>query len=210
MLRAVITVFPGCFTALAAYRLLEEEYSPEKRRTTMRVTLAALFFALACIFLPPAQHLKQSVSEKAAATVRPALANQAPPAQAPVQKTEEPVLTQNQRWMKDAGIPESEWPAVDYIVSHESGWCPYKWEGQIGYCPGGYAETYSEESASRGYGLCQSTPAIKMANAADSWRESATTQLKWCNAYAQNRYGGWQQAKDHWTAQIAAVGHGNW
>lgn len=175
----------------------------------MRIAFAALFVVLLSIFAPGA-HLKPAVREKASAIVRPVTATLAPPAQAPVQQQKEPVLTPNQQLMKDAGIAESDWPAVDYIVSHESGWCPYKWEGQIGYCPTGYAETYSEESASRGFGLCQSTPAIKMASAASDWRNNAVTQLKWCSAYAQSRYGGWQAAENHWAAQIGAVGHGNW
>lgn len=115
----------------------------------------------------------------------------------------QPVLTQHEQWMQDAGIAQSDWSAVDYIISHESGWCATKWEGEIGYCPGQYAETYSTESTSRGYGLCQSTPAIKMATVAIDWQTNPVTQLKWCSTHADGK-GGWQASYVYWVA------HRNW
>lgn len=99
-----------------------------------------------------------------------------------------------------AGISPSDYQYVDYIVSHESGWCPTKAQGEIGYCPAyaGYVPSYG------GYGLCQSTPGIKMESAGSDWATNPVTQLEWCSGYAEGRYGGWANAYDHWIA------NGNW
>jgi uncharacterized protein YabE (DUF348 family) len=101
-------------------------------------------------------------------------------------------------WMSAAGISESDYPYVNYILSREANWCPTIWQGQIGYCPA-YYEPLHSESSGFGFGLCQSTPAIKMASAGDDWRTNAITQLKWCSNYAQGRYGGWEGAYNFWT-----------
>lgn len=97
--------------------------------------------------------------------------------------------------MAAAGVPQSDYPYVDYIISRESGWCPTKLQGQYGSCPA-YAPA-SIPSSSVGYGLCQSTPGTKMASAGADWQTSAATQLKWCTSYA-SRYGGWKGAYDFW------------
>ena len=93
-----------------------------------------------------------------------------------------------------AGISPNDYPYVDYIISHESGWCPTKAQGQIGYCPpySGSVPSYG------GYGLCQSTPGSKMATAGADWATNPITQLKWCSNYAAGRYGGWHNAYNHW------------
>ena len=95
-----------------------------------------------------------------------------------------------------AGISPSDYQYVDYIVSHESGWCPTKAQGEIGSCPAytGYVPDYG------GYGLCQSTPGIKMSSAGSDWATNPVTQLEWCSGYASGRYGGWQNAYYHWVA----------
>ena len=80
----------------------------------------------------------------------------------------------------------------------------HKWEGDIGYCPGSYRDVWGVSNSGKGYGLCQSTPAIKMANAGGDYLESALTQFRWCDSYAQARYGGWANAYNYW------IGHGNW
>jgi hypothetical protein len=98
--------------------------------------------------------------------------------------------------MAAAGIASSDYPYVDYIVSRESGWCPTKWQGQAGYCPPYYTELHSP-SSSYGYGLVQSTPAIKMSSAGSDWQTSAVTQLRWASSYA-SRYGGWAGAYNQW------------
>lgn len=99
-----------------------------------------------------------------------------------------------------AGIDASDYNYVDYIVSHESGWCPTKAQGQYGSCPAysGYVP------ASGGYGLCQSTPGSKMASAGSDWETNPVTQLRWCSGYAHGRYGSWAAAYDHW------VSYHNW
>ena len=95
-----------------------------------------------------------------------------------------------------AGIAPSEYQYADYIISHESGWCPTKAQGQYGGCPAyaGYVPSYG------GYGLCQSTPGSKMASAGDDWATNPVTQLKWCTGYARGRYGSWYNAYEHWLA----------
>lgn len=95
-----------------------------------------------------------------------------------------------------AGIAPGDYNYVDYIVSHESGWCPTKAQGQYGSCPpyAGYVPSYG------GYGLCQSTPGSKMASAGADWATNPVTQLRWCSSYAQGRYGSWYAAYKHWLA----------
>ncbi len=100
-------------------------------------------------------------------------------------------------WMSAAGIEPGDYPYVNYIISHESGWCPSKWQGQIGYCPAFYTQLH-DPSSGYGFGLCQSTPAIKMASAGADWSTSPITQLRWCSGYAKARYGSWGAAYNHW------------
>jgi uncharacterized protein YabE (DUF348 family) len=97
--------------------------------------------------------------------------------------------------MAAAGIPASDFPYVDFIISHESGWCPTKLQGQIGYCP-----PYAPEAipTNKGYGLGQATPGTKMAPFGADWKTSATTQLKWATSYAKGRYGSWAAAYNFW------------
>ncbi|MEO6513899.1 MAG: G5 domain-containing protein [Candidatus Saccharimonadales bacterium] len=93
-----------------------------------------------------------------------------------------------------AGIDPGDYNYVDYIVSHESGWCPTKAQGQYGSCPA-YAGYVPDTG---GYGLCQSTPGSKMATAGSDWATNPVTQLKWCSGYAHSRYGSWGAAYNHW------------
>jgi len=94
-----------------------------------------------------------------------------------------------------AGIAPSDYNYADYIISHESGWCPTKAQGQYGGCP-----VYSGSVPSYGgYGLCQSTPGSKMASAGGDWATNPVTQLRWCSSYA-SRYGGWYGSYQHWLA----------
>jgi uncharacterized protein YabE (DUF348 family) len=103
--------------------------------------------------------------------------------------------------MAQAGIAASDYPYVDYIVSHESGWCPTKLQGQIGYCPGYVPDSFP---AGKGYGLVQATPGTKMASAGADWKTNPVTQLRWATSYAVGRYGSWGAAYDHW------LSHHNW
>jgi uncharacterized protein YabE (DUF348 family) len=101
--------------------------------------------------------------------------------------------------MAAAGIAATDYPYANYIISRESGWCPTKWQGQVGYCPAYYTDLHST-NAGYGYGLCQSTPANKMASAGADWQTNPVTQLRWCAGYAVDRYGSWGAAYNHWLA----------
>lgn len=84
-----------------------------------------------------------------------------------------------------AGIPESDWAGVERIYGQESGVCHLKWQGQYGACPTTYVLPYpgAETDNSKGYGICQSTPAIKMASEGEDWRTNPVTQMRWCYKY---------------------------
>lgn len=103
-------------------------------------------------------------------------------------------------WMAAAGIAPRDYPYANYIISRESGWCPTKWQGQVGYCPPYYEPIHSTDSGF-GYGLCQSTPASKMSSAGSDWQTNAVTQLKWCSGYAIGRYGSWEAAYNFWISR---------
>lgn len=87
-------------------------------------------------------------------------------------------------WLRAAGIPESQWQYVDYIVGRESGW-----------------RYLAVNKSSGATGLCQSLPARKMASAGSDYMTNPVTQLRWCNSYAVSRYGGWSQAYSFWIAK---------
>lgn len=112
-------------------------------------------------------------------------------------------------WMAAAGISPSDYGYVDYIISHESGWCATKWEGEYGYCPGVVEDHYGLgldvdfSLTYKGYGVCQSTPGNKMAIAGSDWQTNPVTQLKWCTMHAA-QFGGWAGAYYHW------LSHNNW
>lgn len=80
--------------------------------------------------------------------------------------------------MAAAGISESDYPYVDYIISRESGWRVNATNGST-------------------WGLCQALPGSKMASAGADWQTNPVTQLKWCSGYAAGR-GGWAAAYDFW------------
>lgn len=103
--------------------------------------------------------------------------------------------------MAAAGIAVSDYPYVDYIMSHESGWCPTKLQGQIGYCPPYAPETVP---SGKGYGIGQATPGTKMAPYGADWKTNPVTQLKWAIAYTKGRYGSWSAAYNYWQS------HHNW
>ncbi|WP_040165269.1 aggregation-promoting factor C-terminal-like domain-containing protein [Microbacterium gorillae] len=82
-------------------------------------------------------------------------------------------------WMAAAGIAQSDWGYVDYIVSHESGWNPNATNSGSGAC-----------------GLVQALPCSKVeGNGYDP-----VDNLRWGNGYAVGRYGSWGNAYAFWTA----------
>jgi resuscitation-promoting factor RpfB len=99
--------------------------------------------------------------------------------------------------MAEAGISTADYPYVNYIVSNESGWCPTKLQGEIGYCPG-YAPSSFPDYL--GYGLGQATPGTKMASFGSDWETNPVTQLRWATSYALGRYGSWAAAYNFWQA----------
>lgn len=84
--------------------------------------------------------------------------------------------------MKSVGIASSDYSAVEYIISHESGW---------------NASAVNTEG-SGATGLCQALPASKMASAGADYLTNPVTQLKWCTQYATERYGSWNNALAWW------------
>jgi len=105
------------------------------------------------------------------------------------------IPSDKQSVMAAAGIARSDYPYVDFIMSHESGWCPTKLQGQVGYCP-----PYAPASIPSylGYGIGQATPGSKMASFGSDWKTSAVTQLKWAKSYVRGRYGSWGAAYNYW------------
>jgi hypothetical protein len=80
------------------------------------------------------------------------------------------------QWMTAAGIPQSDWDYVNYIVGRESGWNPNATNRTSGAC-----------------GLVQVYPCGKLANAYDP-----VVNLRWANNYANGRYGSWAGAYNFW------------
>ncbi|MFT4156574.1 MAG: transglycosylase SLT domain-containing protein [Microbacterium sp.] len=81
-------------------------------------------------------------------------------------------------WMAAAGIAESDWKYVDYIVSRESGWNPNATNASSGAC-----------------GLVQALPCSKVPGNG----YNPVDNLKWGNGYAVGRYGSWAGAYAFWT-----------
>lgn len=90
-------------------------------------------------------------------------------------------------WLIAAGIPESDWWAVDYIVSRESGWDP------CAYNPGMSDCSANPTSAC---GLAQSLPCGKQ-SAYGHWTDPVAN-LKWQYEYVTARYGGYAGAFNFW------------
>lgn len=107
------------------------------------------------------------------------------------------IPTDKEAVMAAAGIPSYDYAYVNYIVSNESGWCPTKVQGEIGYCPG-YPPSAGLLDSGYGYGLGQATPGIKMSSFGADWETNPVTQLLWATSYAHARYGSWAAAYQHW------------
>jgi uncharacterized protein YabE (DUF348 family) len=108
--------------------------------------------------------------------------------------------------MTGAGIAPDQQPYAAFIIDHENGlWCPTRWQGTSG-CPVEYYEKFpgAESSSQVGYGMCQSTPANKMATMGSDWRTNPVTQMKWCTDYAISRYGSWYEAYAKWRERAVA------
>jgi len=53
--------------------------------------------------------------------------------------------------------------------------------------------------SSAAFGVCQSLPGSKMAVSGADWQTNPVTQMRWCDSYAQSRYGGWSNAWAFWS-----------
>lgn len=82
--------------------------------------------------------------------------------------------------------------AMAYVFSHESSNNPRS-INSIGAC-----------------GLGQSLPCSKMASVCPNWRNDAACQINWFTQYANNRYGGWENAKWAWDHQLDSTGNHWW
>lgn len=80
-------------------------------------------------------------------------------------------------WMTEAGIDESDWGYVDYIVTRESTWNPNATNPSSGAC-----------------GLVQALPCSKVPGSG----YNPVDNLRWANGYATNRYGSWEKAYHFW------------
>lgn len=96
----------------------------------------------------------------------------------PPQNVSQPVYSgSHEDWMAAAGIAPSDYAAVDYIVSHESGWNPD-----------------ATEPTSGAHGLPQALPYSKTGC---GW-DDPVCQLEWASGYAVSRYGSWWAAQAYW------------
>ncbi|MGI5145591.1 lytic transglycosylase domain-containing protein [Plantactinospora sp. CA-294935] len=73
--------------------------------------------------------------------------------------------------MLDAGFKLSEFPCLDKLWDHESGW-----------------NHKAENRSSGAYGIPQALPGSKMGSVGSDWRTSPATQIKWGLGYVKGRY----------------------
>ena len=106
---------------------------------------------------------------------------------------------QQKTWLSAAGIPENDWLFVDFIVSKESNWRPFVYNG------GGAAKSPYGSSA---YGLCQTMLSVHSNPSRTKYpivgiqdfMKNPVAQLQWCHNYALGKYGSWHNAYHRWQA----------
>ena len=121
-----------------------------------------------------------AVAPAAAPQPTPVAAERPTPAPPPAPVSDYPSGSKED-WMSQAGIPQSDWAAVDYIVTRESGWNPNATEPVTG-----------------AHGLPQALPYSKTGC---DW-DDPICQLRWANEYAVERYGGWWAAQAYWAVHL--------
>lgn len=127
----------------------------------------------------------QAKAEKArVASIQAAQAQSAPKvvkSTAPAQTTSVAAVSGSKYdWLRQAGVPQSEWQCADALITKESGW-----------------RVNAQNPSSSAYGIPQSLPGNKMASAGADWQTNPVTQLRWMNSYVNARYGGFCQAWSH-------------
>ena len=88
-------------------------------------------------------------------------------------------------WMAQAGIPQSDWWAVDSIVQREAGWNP---------CAYNPSQSDCNAQPTSACGLAQALPCSKVGA---NWSDPVVS-LKWQYQYVTERYGGYAQAVAFW------------
>ena len=78
-------------------------------------------------------------------------------------------------------LNEKDYEALDFIITHESGW---------------NANNINKKSGASG--LCQALPASKMKVSGNDYKTNYKTQINWCILYCNTRYGSIQKAKKFW------------
>jgi hypothetical protein len=126
----------------------------------------------------------QAVAPEKAAEVEPSAPTEQiaeiEPETVPVEIPEPtPVPGTKEEMMAAAGIPTSDWAAVDFIVHHESTWNPSAVNPSSGSC-----------------GLVQELPCGK----SGCTLGDGVCQLRWASQYATQRYGSWWLAHSFWIA----------
>ena len=104
-----------------------------------------------------------------------------PKAPAPESKQHQ-LAEEHMDWLRQAGISESDWYYVWYIVHRESSWRPFIWNKQ----------------GSSAFGLCQRMMSLHKLEEGDDYMTDPVAQLEWCDEYAHERYGSWQSAYNTW------------
>lgn len=148
----------------------------------MTLTKLVIAFLIALFFLPNLKNESSKAREQVVPPSAPSVTTSETPkvTETPVvEPTEipEPVLTTPEQWMTAAGIPQTEWWAVDYIISHESTWNPQAINPSSGSC-----------------GLAQQLPCGKWSH---QWNDPVGALID-ANAYALERYGSWTNAYYFW------------
>lgn len=92
------------------------------------------------------------------------------------------ISAQKASYMAAAGIAQSDWNYVDYVITRESGW------------------NVASKSSNGCYGLGQACPGSKLVAACPNWDADPACQLRFFSAYA-SRYGGWAGAYNVWIAK---------
>lgn len=156
----------------------------------MKYLLAAVFVALSFLIANPKPQINNSTTSKAQQVSKVTREVQTdvpelPPQEPVVVEPSQPEITQTvaepssdkETLMAQAGIASSDWPAVDYIVSHES-----SWQGGV------------VNPSSGSCGLVQELPCGK----SGCTLGDQVCQLRWATNYATVRYGGWWGAHSFW------------
>ncbi len=159
---AVIAPFTSPSIALADeefYERIHQEFVPEASELALDVSVS------------PLEEIPEPEPEPVAAAPAAATVAAAPPMYTGGGSPAE--------WMAAAGLAESDWGYVDFIVSKESGWNPNATNASSGAC-----------------GLVQALPCSKVPGSG----YDPVANLTWANGYAVGRYGSWAQAYAFWTS----------